>query len=230
MLTILHGDNIVASRLVLNQHLNRAKQAKIKDIIRLDGKEIKLEDLIQALESSSFFGTNKLVIVENLFSRPRSQEKSAILNYLSTSISSIETNLVIWEKKEIKPSSFKKFPKAKIQLFKTPAIIFKFLDSLKPKNTKVMLSLLSQCLQSDSAEIVFYMLARQIRLLFLALEPKSLKLAPWQVNELKAQAQQLGPPKLKTLHQKLLAIDERIKTGQSFLGLAGELDLLLLSL
>ena len=52
-------------------------------------------------------------------------------------------------------------------------------------------------------------------------------MAPWQKNKLIKQLKNIGATKVLWIHHELLKIDEKIKTGQSALGLEGELELLL---
>ena len=80
MVIFLHGDNQLESRNQLNSLINDAKN-KDKEIIRLDGEKINLNDVIQALEASSLFGLEKLVITENLFSRRQSKQKKDIIDF-----------------------------------------------------------------------------------------------------------------------------------------------------
>jgi len=228
MLNVIHGDNIVASRNYLNSLIEQLKNKGVKEIIRLDGKKVSLTQIIQALESQSLFGTDKAIVIENLLSRQKGKTKEEILNYLSQA--DIKLTCILWEPKSIHANALKKFKNSQIKLFKTSATVFKFLDSLKPKNTSSMIQLMDQSIASDSVEMVFYMLARQVRLLLLATGKNGLKMAPWQLGKLKKQAAIFRLPKLLKLHHKLLIIDEKTKTGQSPLGLEGELDLLITSL
>ena len=236
MILFLHGDSQISSRERLIELVNQAKVEK-KEIIRLDGLKADLNQVLQALESSSLFGQEKLVIIEDLFNRPKSKEKEAIIKYLKKE--TIVPDLIFWEKKEISGTTTRWFPKDwQYQIFKTPVSIFKFLDSIKPSNQKEMLTFLKESIKKDSPEMVFYMLARRIRELVIALDlgKRGLKGAPWQIGKLISQAgnftqhqedagQALG--QLKSIYAKLLDIDIDIKTGRSFMPLDWHLDLLI---
>jgi len=63
MLTILYGDDQVASRNALNQNLDKSRQDEKKELIQLDGEKLQLQELKQALESRSLFGLDKLVLI-----------------------------------------------------------------------------------------------------------------------------------------------------------------------
>lgn len=225
-MVILHGDHHVASRKVLNELINSAKKKGVKDVLRLNGKTATLTDLIQAFETQSFFGTDRLVVIENLLSRPKSKEKEALIKYLSHATS---TETIIWEEKSLTKTQLKSFKDAKTQEFKTPTSVFKFLEAIKSNGQRLFIPLYEQAVNEDAPESIFYLLTRQIRLLLQTTDP-TINLPSWHFAKLKRQYQELGEPKVLSLHEKLLLIDERVKTGQSALGLKGELDLLLATL
>ncbi|KPJ71016.1 hypothetical protein AMJ51_00355 [Microgenomates bacterium DG_75] len=222
---IIHGDNQVESRQFLVSQIEQAR-AKGKEIVRLEGKDVDLERLRQALENKSLFGGEKLVVVENLLVNLPSK---SISKYLSDRQ---PKNLIIWEGKEISQSKFKGL-KFKEKFFKLPPIIFKFLDAVLPGNSRYSLKLLKQTVNQSSAENVFYMLSRQIRYLIIAnqLGKKGLKgLHPFQQQKIALQAKKFNLSQLLTIHRKLLYIDWQQKTGQAPMDLAGQLDLLVASL
>ena len=90
---ILHGDNQVATRQKLSNQLKNFSGEKVT----LDGEKINITQLIQATESSSLFGQDKLIIIENLFSRRPSKEKDALIEKLK----SLPENCIVWERKSI---------------------------------------------------------------------------------------------------------------------------------
>jgi len=229
MFRIFHGDNIVASR----KALFAAKEAaKNKEIVSLDGKKTSLTDLKQALEARSLFGQEKLVMVENLISLKHKNIKTQeqireIFDYLKSL--SVNTDLILWEGKQIDGRVLTPFKNAKIQLFKTPAIIFKFLESIRPANQKITLSLLEDCAKTEPIELIFYMIVRQIRLLLLVkdLGKKGVHLAPWQYYQLTKQADYFTMEKLKKIYRDLLKVDFKQKTGQLPFDLGKVIELLL---
>lgn len=215
---IIHGDNQIQSRNYLNLQVSLARQ-KGQEIIRLDGQKVGLTEIIQATGTSSLFGQEKVVIIENLLSRVRSAEKEQII----TEISQSQGNLILWEEKEISSASLKKLgPKFTPRFFKTPVILFKFLDSFYPGN-KNCLVLYRQVLAEQPAELVFYLLAKRLRQLIICQdgEAQNLGLAPWQIAKLKSQAGKFTPAGLLDFYNQLLQIDFKVKTGQSKQDLTG---------
>lgn len=222
---IVHGDDQVKSREFLSEQINQAK-AKDKEIIRFEGKEVNLELLQQALEAKWLLGKEKFVVVENLLINSLPKQ---VVTYL---VKKQPKNLIIWESREIKQNQIDQL-NAKAKLFKLPPVIFKFLDSFLPGNSRQSLNLLSQAVGQSSSENVFYMLARQIRYLIIAHElgQKGLTdLHPYQQQKIASQAQKFKLGLLLTLHRKLLYIDWQQKTGQAPIDLSAQLDLLVASL
>ena len=76
---IIHGENIVGSRNLLNSKIDEFKTRGIKDIVRINGKKVKVEEVKQSLESQSLFGSDRLTIIEDLIIRPKSKQKDEII-------------------------------------------------------------------------------------------------------------------------------------------------------
>jgi len=230
LIYFFHGDSQALSRNKLNELVMRAKNDS-QEIIRLDGTKIDLTQIVQNLESSSLFGTQKLVIIENLFSRAISREKELMIKYFKKE--NVVIDIIFWEKKGISGVVTRWLPKNwQIKVFKTPAIIFKLLDNLKPNNQTESLCLLHQCLVQEEAGMIFYMLAKRVRELILGLTigKKGLTGAPWQIGKLIHQAQSFTLDQLINIYGELLKIDYQIKTGISDLPLTYRLDLLIVNL
>ena len=223
---IIHGENNLISRKRLSE-----KTASYKnEIIRLDGNKICLSEVKQALESYSLLSQDKLVVIENLFSRRPGKEKEEILDYLKNNAFN---NLIIWERKKIDGRTLASFRKEKIEKYDLSTVIFKFLDSFWPGNQKNSLFYFHQCLKSEPPEMIFFLFCRLISQLIIALDlgEKGLeKMAPWQKSKLIRQAKKFSLEKLISLYRNFLEIDFSIKSGASPIPLASLLDLLIASL
>lgn len=231
MFTVLHGDNTVASRNQLNALITQHKSRGVKDTIRLDGKTITPTDLIQALETQSLFGTDRLVIIEDLLTRPKSKTKTDLAAYLKTISSQPNIpSIIIWEQKPLTTPQLKSLGNPPHQVYKLSKKLWNFLDSLKPQNSKQSLQLLHQTLDQEAPEMVFAMLVRQVRLLIQTKDNTKLKIAPWQINKLKNQASHFSLQQLLNLHKQLLTLDHQTKTGQNLLTLSSSLDILVTNL
>lgn len=240
-LLLLHGENTLASR----QELVRLKKGFVGEVVRLESQGLELAHLIQTLEAESLFGGERLVVLENLFAsgKPRIE----LVHYLKRVKSD---NLIIWEGRELKSFQIKLLGlRAKeVRIFKTPAVIFKFVDSIAPGNKKNSLSYLEEALKTEEEGFVFHMLLRQLRLLLLIKDllkkeasnvvlnedktgPSEMRsLANWQKAKLIRQAKKFNLKELKDIYKKLLEIEMKIRTGKSLLGLGAEMERLMLSL
>lgn len=90
MITIIHGDNILASRKELEKIKNEFKG----EIIQLDGATLSETDFIQATQSQAMFASSRLVIIDGL---PK------------FNINSATCDVVVLENKKGFPASLSKF-------------------------------------------------------------------------------------------------------------------------
>lgn len=224
---LLHGENILASRRVLVEKINLYR-LQGKEIIRLDSKNSNFTEIKQACESNSLFGQEKIVVIENFYSLPKSKTKNEIIDYFRNLSSA--SLLIFWEKKALTVGQIKKLPsKTQLLLFKIQPVIFKFLDSFFPGNAKQCINLLYQCYQVEDEEMIFHMLCRQIRLLILAKELGGKGLLPmpfWMQNKFIGQSRWFNLDQLVSLYQNLLKIDYERKSGAGLMPLTFQLDLL----
>lgn len=228
MLTILHGDNHIQSRAELASLM---PPAHTKDVRQVDGRTISPGMLIQALESSSLFGGDTLIVIDNLFSKLGKQSKQ-IDSFAKIIADSCEkTDIIIWEEKELGKTVLSALGSATTKLFKTPVIIFQFLDSLRPNGVRTSLPLLMKLLAAEPAEIAYVMLVRRVRqLIQLSDTVTPAGLAPWQAARLTRQARSFTMNELLATHAKLLHMDIAIKTGASPFSLAQLLQQLIISI
>lgn len=209
---VLHGDDYVNSRNELQKHKDGAVQ-KSKEIITLDGQKIQLTDLKQAVESLSLFGTDRLVVIENVFGGQKSARQGSLIDYL---IQNQPETVIVWETKALTPASIKKLTNTHIQEFKPKTIIFDFLASIRPNNQKQILKLYQQVLQSDPVELVFFLMVKQMRQLFTASsDPQSLTGPSWLTTKINSQAKLFSTEHLLKLYQGLFEIEKGLKTGLS---------------
>lgn len=226
MLTIIHGENIVKSRLELEKI---KKQNQEKEIILVDGRKINLTVLKEALESGSMFKADRLVIIEDLFSIRSKIELEKIINYIVSKQYSSE--LILWEKESLTKTLLTKLKADQALEFKPEQMVFKFLDSLKPGNVQESLILLAKLLKTDEPEIVIFMIIKRFRLLLLIKDKITSgtddlnKLASWQISNLTKQANYFTLESLVQIYHQLLEIDAAQKTGQASFNLKKTLEL-----
>lgn len=222
MIIILHGENTVKSRDHLVQLTREAKYAG-KDVVQLAAAKLTPADLESTLQKTSLFGTEQLVVIEELHSLPKSNRKNLLIDITSRA----NVDVILWEKRELTPTMLKKFPKAQVKYFKITNSLFTWLDAFSPKTPKTkQLTLLQQAVQTNGEHMCFVMLARQIRLLIQIKDGGMPAGPPFMIAKLKKQAQDFTLDKLLKIHEQLFMIDQAAKTSQSFFSLGQELDLL----
>ena len=206
MITFLHGDNIEVSR----AEFNRIKAAKKgKEIRSLDGRTLDAAALTQAVESTSLFGGDTMIFIENLFGKLGRKTKliESLAAILTKSADTVD--IVLWEDKEMGVTVIKSLGKADVKLFKIPSIIFQFLDTLN-------LPAYQQLVQTEAPELVFSMLTRRIRQL-IQLRDGSVPdgMQGWQASRLTRQAKLFTMDRLIAMYKKLLEMEYSVKSGSS---------------
>lgn len=229
MLHLIHGDNQVASRQKLTE-LIQATKAHNQRIETLGAESLDRATLEAALLAENLFGEDKLLIIEGVFSLPKSKKKDELIDL----ITSASIDVALWEKKSISKTDQKKLsPQSTITEYKISQKLWQFLDQLSPSTTSktTLLKNLHESVEQESAEFVFVMMIRQIRLLIQVKEKDpTLKLAPFMQGKLERQAKSFTLQQLLAIHHQLYLLDQQHKQSASPLSFAAELDLLVINL
>jgi hypothetical protein len=227
MITILHGSHTEASRSDLMRRKNESRKSDIRTI---DGKTADDTAITQALESTSLFGSEVLVILERVFQN-RTKTPKRIQSLAKILAGCGSTDVIIWEEKELTPSVLNAIPGADVRLFAIPPQIFSFLDSIKPGAGSILLSKYSELIRSEAPEFIFSMLAKRLRQLILVTDsvtPPGMK--PWQVNRLTTQANSFTMEQHIGMYKRLCSIEREVRSGTSAFSLEKHTELFLCSL
>jgi DNA polymerase III delta subunit len=235
MIYIFHGDNIDVSRKAFIDQIAKLKNSGVNEVVRLNGADIVQSDLIQALESQSLFGGDRIVAIEGLFSRRVSKEKDLLISYLSSSIIDHPSSIIIWEGKKILSTGLKKFAGkngVEIKEFKISGLLYKFLDQIIPENGRAASATFNSLIIEEPVELAFYLLVKRITELILENSSSGVGggYDDWRRQKLIEQASKWSVKQLVNFHKKLTEIDEAIKTGSTPSNLSSHLDIALLSL
>ena len=218
---VLHGDNIEKIYERLQKFIKEAKK-RGWDIARISpSANLSLPEI---LTGESLFNSESLYIWEN-FSKLRRRE----LEWLKKKSSRVEGTLVIYNQGFIHKSTLNSLPAhKKIEEHTLPKLIWKFLDSFYPKNTKNCLKLLRQVVKHDPEEFVFALLARHLRdLYWVKADADGLPYPSWRVSKLKSQAEKFANGQLREIISELA--DEDIKAKTSKINIADSLDFLVVT-
>lgn len=233
MIYIFHGDNSEVSRKSFIELIGKLKADGINEVVRLNGVDIIQSDLIQAVESQSLFGGDRIVAIEGLFSRHVSKEKDSLLSYLALSLK--PSALLLWEPKKISPASLKKFTGRKgieIKEFKITRLLYTYLDRIFPKNGKSASAVFNQLILEEPAELVFYWTVKRTAELILENSPMFSNggFDDWRKQKIIDQSSKWTKKGLVSFHRRLVEIDEAVKTGSTPSDLTSHLDIALLNL
>lgn len=228
MITIIHGDDVLASRRKLVELIDSQRDS---EIIRFEGAKFTAEDFLVAAESRSIISNDKLIIIEQFFCSKKSQEKTNIENLLYRKLE--EINIIIWEGKELDKTTLNKITDARLFNYYLPKLLWRFLDSIGIAQTSDLLTMFNVLIKTQDINFIFSMIIRQWHNLLLTLSLKNddaIGLTSWQIAKLKRQAASFTSPKLLNSYRKLIAIEYKIKSGSTPLRLKEWLDIFLVNL
>ncbi|MCL4360684.1 hypothetical protein M1555_05545 [Patescibacteria group bacterium] len=212
MLYLFHGDDTGASRAA---YLAARAGRSEPDIRPLNGQSMTETDLVQALTSESLFGTERLILIENLFTALGRKETLAKRFAAHLSRVSADESVFLWEAKELSAGLVRLLGSGvRVSLFKLPVLLFSFLDGIRQGGVKESVASLEKLLGHTPAELVFVMLVRRVRdLLLLRDGKKPSALQSWQIARLTRQADSFTMEKLVAMYQNLYEIDRSVKSG-----------------
>jgi hypothetical protein len=156
MVYIFHGDNQLESRSAFNNLLSTFSSS---EIMRTDSKEINPDKIIQFIQGSSLFTSNKVLAVSNYFSIPK-----ATLDKIEKVLkNNPECELVIWQDKKLTVAQTNSFPKAKVEAFQLNNKLFACLNAIKPKNLKNFIPIYHDYIGQDTYDLFLYMVKNNIK-------------------------------------------------------------------
>jgi DNA polymerase III delta subunit len=212
MVLLIHGNDLVSSRNFYFEEKNKSS-----DPILLEGEGLTFDQVFQAAENKSLFGSEQTILVESFFTKNKSNsiEVKKIVEYLNLSKN---LSIIFWEPTELSKTAQALLKSATIKTFSFPQVLFTFLDNLRPGNSEMLVKLFHELKQNMEDELIFFMLVRQFRLMLGQDGTDKIdeikRMAPWQLGKLQKQARIFGAEKLKIAYAKLFEIDLGSKTGK----------------
>lgn len=225
MITILHGDHIVKISEEISKKIQEAKTKGV-EVLRLPGKSLTIADLETALGTSALFAVQKLVVIDGLFSLPRSKKKDQLIQWIREHEKQ-EIELCLLEKKTLTASQQKLLPKAVSKIFKYPSVLFAWLESLGAVSSSQSLKLFQEVIEREDVEFAFVMLVRHVRILLSFVSDNYFEGPPFLRSKVASQARHFSKERLLSLHKDLLDLDEKQKTSLLVMPLSANLDLIL---
>ncbi len=164
------------------------------------------------LISTGLFTTNILYSIDGI-KKLRPEE----FKWLTKNVDKYEGSLLIYVEGKLSATIRKALPKSvKIENFEPPQVIWQFLDSFYPGNSKVSLKLFEKLTENEALELVIAMLARHLRDLYWVVDgAKGMSAPSWRQAKLKAQANKFTKAGLVDTIDSLAELDYKSKTSDS---------------
>ncbi|PIV09061.1 hypothetical protein COS31_05000 [Candidatus Roizmanbacteria bacterium CG02_land_8_20_14_3_00_36_15] len=223
MLTVICGEDVVASRNYFTELKNKYLEKKI-DIYNIDPNQI--DEVYKWIgESISLFSDKRIFVTQGL-NKFISKKNSLQLRKVEFLIKDKNVILLDWEDSVM--SRNLKFPKGiTVREFKPSETIFKLVDNCFPGNLAGFIRSLDNISSKVADGLIFYLLARQLRnLIILKSGKKSGKMMDWQIWKLQKQLKSWEMEKLIAFYQGMHRIDVLEKTSQNPFELRSSLEIL----
>jgi len=193
---VLHGDDTAKSYDRLTKFIDTAK-ARSWEIVTNEFPN-----------TPSLFGAERLIVYRDY----KLLTKQDVKNF-----DRFDGTLVIYHEGVVPLTFLKSLPKdTKIEAFELPKILFTFLESFYPGNSKRSIQLLHQLVKTDAVELVFFMLCRHVRdLYWISIDPASSQFPSWRAGKLKTQASKFIVQQLQQLISLFSDIDISVKTSKT---------------
>lgn len=200
MLTVLHGDNLVATYTALT----RLRESFVGEVLSLEAKSLNEKTIEEILGQGDLFAPKKLVIIAGL---PKAAFHK-ILNQFSN-----DQDIIIWADKKVATGSLK----GKVLEFKDTSgnANFKFADNFTGRDLKGSLAELDKLLKDKvPIEIIIGILNRQLTLMVQVFSQVTGGINPYVVQKIKLHQNKWTYEQIKTAFENLLEVDHQSKTGR----------------
>lgn len=222
---VLHGDDTGKSYERLQKFIETAK-ARNWEVSYLDENALSIQE---NLSESSLFGNERFFILRDIKKLGKKE-----IEWIKKQYATLSGNLIIYSEGNLPAGFIKSLPKdtknghtVVIEEFKLPVLIWNFLDSITPGNSKYLLKSLHKIIEKEPVEFIFTLIARQFRdLYWVTVDPKSMEIPTWRSSKLKMQSSKFSEEKLKEIISQLTEIDLMVKTSKT--DLLSALDLLII--
>ena len=203
---LIHGDDLEKSQERLDRFFAVGKKRGWK-ISEIGSSKM---NLLEEVSSNDLFGEEKLFILKDISLITDESKK-----WIDANAKDISGNLIIYSKKTLGKLVIKKLPKLdKEEEYKIPFILFKFLESFYPGNSKNCIKLFHDCLKTSAVEFVVALLTSSLKDLYIASTDESLITYPsWRKNKIVNQAKKFEEGQIKEVFDKLAEADYKSKTS-----------------
>lgn len=217
---LLHGNDSDK----LQKRLGKFIDSAIKRGWHLERLSDSPEFIEQTLKGVSLFGQENLFLLQN----PQKVSKTT-LNFIKENNTSLEGTLVVYSEGTIPKNTLTKLPKATSEeKYELPVLIWKFLDSFYPGNSKECLNLFHKLVPEEAPEKILALLSSYFRDVAIAKrDKKALNYPSWREERLSKTAEKFVGNSLEKITKSLAVADMSSKSGKG--SLSELLDLIILT-
>lgn len=217
---ILHGDYPVKSYERLSSILKTVKSRGF-EINRISASAD--DSVSEKLTSKSLFAPHALFLIEKIKHAGKKD-----LKWLKENITRIEADIIVYEPSKLSKTIINSFPKAKVEEFKLPTNIWKFLDAFYPGNSRNVFKLLHEIVKTEAPELIVGLLNWRLSDIFIFLkEPEKISYETWRLKKLEDQAKKYSEQKVVKILGMLAKADFEAKIGRT--AILTSLDLIIAS-
>lgn len=200
-ISLIHGEDKEKAYLRYRELVDGSKKKGFEIINLTDIKNISGQSLFEDKIVFTLLNASKIKLTD--------------WKWLNKNAASYNSNLLIYFDGNSPVGVLKQLPKnASIQKFDLPKIVFTFLDSIYPTNSKRILSLLNDLIKNEPIELVFHLLSRHLRDLYWSkVSFETMDLPDWRILKLKKQSDKFELEDLKNFINYLSEIDIKTKTS-----------------
>ncbi len=203
---LLHGDDTNKSYARMQKYIEHAKK-RGWEVTHITDKNTRVPEVYM---TTGLFISDKLVIVDDFDFLNKKD-----LDWLKADGTNQGGNLVIYNDSTLAKTKIKLIPKLeKEEKFELPVVLWKMVDAFYPGNAKKFLSLMHEVLNNNPPELVFGLLAKQVRDLYWVLvDPGNCPMPEWKQMKLQNTSNKFGREKLERIIEEMAEMDIQSKTS-----------------
>lgn len=203
-IVVLHGDDTDKTYKRFSTILNGVKK-KGWNVEEIDIKD----DIKNKLVNSSLFESNILYTVKNA-----EKIDKQTLAWLSENHQKFDSQILLYSSKKLSATYLKNLPKsAKYEIFEKPVLLWKFLDSIYPGNSKNSLKFFTQLTKTEAVELLISLIGGLVRDMYIVHSDGKLPYPDWRAQKISRQARKFTKDELKSIITELAEIDYKSKTS-----------------
>lgn len=166
--------------------------------------------LPDAISGGSLFSTERLIVLDGIAGISAHE-----LDWIKKNTDKFDSKILIYTDRNLPKKFSDTLPKTvTFEKFDLPKLIFKFLETIYPKNAKNILTDLKKLLADYPMEFVMALLSRQMRdLYWVKVAPETYMAPSWLSQKLKRQSDKFDQQTLVNFIENLAKIDVESKTS-----------------